>query len=145
MSQITPITACSRKVLEHLFIRLNIEDYIDMDDISNVADLARRIRDNKYDISATLGVTPARPLTVAQIMEWLEDNYVTDNQAKEIMEVTGYGHPAINTLTNGSLINEMKLTFFLEMINDISLGDLEALFQKARPGKVPVGQLSLVE
>lgn len=46
-------------------------------------------------------------------------------------------------LINHSVINEMKMRLFFEMIDDITLTEMEALFNQYRPGKAAVNQLSI--
>ena len=80
------------------------------------------------------------------VVAYLKNNYLNKREKQYVMEALGadeYIKHDYRPHIGNSVINEMKLRLFFEMIDDISITEMEELYNKIRPGKVAVNQLSI--
>lgn len=85
-------------------------------------------------------------LELEKIVSWLASNRIYPWEQEEICTAIGLDgimDRDVYALTKNSMINTMKIDLLMDMINDVSLADLEALHAKYRPGAVVVNQLSI--
>lgn len=116
----------------------------------SITDVAVLIHDYEESIVSQLK-EPVREyvkkdIDMDAVVEYLEDHHITESDRKLVMNsiyTDDFFECDYRQFTKNSMINEMKAELFFEMIDDVSLGDLEALFNNVRPGKVPVNQLSI--
>lgn len=136
------ITDHIREALTDLVERLGIEHKIPLYRIENTKALAQAFREEKYEIAEALGVKALDDMDYDDVLNFINKDGLSYYEREELTEAIGFD-PGPHPLTEGSMIKEMKLELFAQMIDDVSMEDLEALFEKCRPGRVPVTQMSI--
>lgn len=120
----------------------------ELNECNSTTDLVNLIESLDGDICTKLEIYEEDELDIDRVTEWLQGKFLNKREKESVLSAIDMEHlleeSTLDEYVGNSLINEMKLELLLDMIDDVTLAEMEVLHAKYKGGIAPVNQLKLV-